>query len=157
MRQCYERTREVGLRINARQVEAFRAVMVTGGMTAAAELLNVTQPGVSRLVRSFELAVGFRLFERRGNQITPTAEAVSLLRGLEYSVSGLSGGSYPPEDVKHLVDRLHTPGSLRLLDLDATDEHILSGIRCSAAGGHTEGSMVVYVEPRRAWHACAAT
>ena len=63
-----------------------------------------------------------------------------------HSVSGLSGGSYPPEDVKHLIDRLHTRGSLRLLDLEATDEHILGGIRCSAAGGHTEGSMVVYVE-----------
>jgi glyoxylase-like metal-dependent hydrolase (beta-lactamase superfamily II) len=75
-----------------------------------------------------------------------TTTVVVNRRELEYSVSGLSGGSYPPEDVKHLVDRLHTPGSLRLLDLDATDEHIVGGIRCSAAGGHTEGSMVVYVE-----------
>ena len=75
-----------------------------------------------------------------------TTTAVVNRRELEYSVSGLSGGSYPPDDVKHLVDRLHTRGSLRLLDLEATDEHILGGIRCSAAGGHTEGSMVVYVE-----------
>jgi glyoxylase-like metal-dependent hydrolase (beta-lactamase superfamily II) len=75
-----------------------------------------------------------------------TTTVVVNRRELEYSVSGLSGGSYPPEDVKHLVDRLHTAGSLRLLDLEATDEHILGGIRCSAAGGHTEGSMVVYVE-----------
>ena len=75
-----------------------------------------------------------------------TTTVVINRRELEYSVSGLSGGSYPPEDVKHLIDRLHTRGSLRLLDLEATDEHILGGIRCSAAGGHTEGSMVVYVE-----------
>jgi glyoxylase-like metal-dependent hydrolase (beta-lactamase superfamily II) len=78
-------------------------------------------------------------------------------RELEYSVSGLFGGSYPPEDVKHLVDRLHTRGSLRLLDLDATDEHILGGIRCSAAGGHTEGSMVVYLETAMGLRACAET
>jgi DNA-binding transcriptional LysR family regulator len=77
------------LRINARQVEAFRAVMVTGSMTAAAELLSVTQPAVSRLVRDFELAAGFRLFERRGNQITPTPEAVSLLSEVERAFVGL--------------------------------------------------------------------
>lgn len=68
-------------------------------------------------------------------------------RELEYSVSGLSGPSYPPEDIKHLIDRLHTPGALRLLDLEDTGgEEVLPGIRCVAAGGHTEGSMVIYVE-----------
>ena len=77
------------MRINARQVEAFRAVMVTGSMTAAAELLGVTQPAVSRLVRDFELAVGFVLFERRGNQINPTPEAVALLSEVDRAFVGL--------------------------------------------------------------------
>jgi glyoxylase-like metal-dependent hydrolase (beta-lactamase superfamily II) len=73
--------------------------------------------------------------------------AVVNRRELEYSVSGLSGPSYPPEDIKHLIDRLHTPRALRMLDLDMVEsEEILDGIRCKAAGGHTEGSMVVYVD-----------
>ncbi|NBS65368.1 MAG: N-acyl homoserine lactonase family protein [Betaproteobacteria bacterium] len=68
-------------------------------------------------------------------------------RELEYAVSGLSGPSYPPEDIKHLIDRLHTPGALWLLDLEGTGgEPILPGLRCVAAGGHTEGSMVVIAE-----------
>lgn len=68
-------------------------------------------------------------------------------RELEYSVSGLSGASYPPEDVKHIIDRLHAPGALRLLDLELTGgEVVLPGLRCVAAGGHTEGSLVIYVE-----------
>jgi glyoxylase-like metal-dependent hydrolase (beta-lactamase superfamily II) len=68
-------------------------------------------------------------------------------RELEYAVSGLSGPSYPPEDIKHMIDRLHTPGALRLLDLELTGgETVLDGIRCVAAGGHTEGSMLVYVD-----------
>jgi len=68
-------------------------------------------------------------------------------RELEYAVSGLSGPSYPPEDIKHLVDRLHTPGALRLLDLELTGhEEVVEGICCSAAGGHTEGSMLVHVD-----------
>jgi glyoxylase-like metal-dependent hydrolase (beta-lactamase superfamily II) len=68
-------------------------------------------------------------------------------RELEYAVSGLSGPSYPPEDIKHMIDRLHTPGALRLLDLELTGgETIMDGVRCAAAGAHTEGSMLVYVD-----------
>lgn len=68
-------------------------------------------------------------------------------RELEYAVSGLSGPSYPPEDIKHMIDRLHTPLALRLLDLERTGgETVLDGIHCVAAGGHTEGSMVIQVE-----------
>ena len=65
-------------------------------------------------------------------------------RELEFSVSGLSGGSYPPEDIKPLIDRLHTPGALGLLDVELTgSEEVLPGIVCRAAGAHTEGSMTI--------------
>jgi glyoxylase-like metal-dependent hydrolase (beta-lactamase superfamily II) len=68
-------------------------------------------------------------------------------RELEFSVSGLMGEQYPADYIKHLVDRLHTPGALRLLDLEvAGPEEIIAGVRCDAAGGHTEGSMNVLVE-----------
>ena len=76
-----------------------------------------------------------------------TTTVVVNRRELEYAVSGLSGPSYPPEDIKHLIDRLHTPGALCLLDLEATGgEQILPGLRCVHAGGHTEGSMVVIAD-----------
>jgi glyoxylase-like metal-dependent hydrolase (beta-lactamase superfamily II) len=68
-------------------------------------------------------------------------------RELEYSASGIMGGQYPPEYVKHHIDRLHTPGALRLLDLELSGpEEIAPGIVCESAGGHTEGSMNVLVE-----------
>jgi glyoxylase-like metal-dependent hydrolase (beta-lactamase superfamily II) len=68
-------------------------------------------------------------------------------RELEFSASGLMGEQYPAEYVKHLIDRLHTPGALRLLDLEVADpEEIIPGVRCEAAGGHTEGSMNVLVD-----------
>ena len=77
----------------------------------------------------------------------PKATVVTNRRELEYSVSGIMGGQYPPEYVKHHVDRLHTPGALRLLDLELSGpDEILPGIVCEAAGGHTEGSMNVNVE-----------
>jgi hypothetical protein len=42
-------------------------------------------------------------------------------RELEFSVSGLMGEQYPAPYIKHLVDRLHHPGALRLLDLEVVE------------------------------------
>ena len=68
-------------------------------------------------------------------------------RELEYAVSGIMGAQYPPEDVKHLIDRLHTRNALRLLDLEGSGgEEIIPGVVCVAAGAHTEGSMNILVE-----------
>lgn len=76
-----------------------------------------------------------------------TTPVVMNRRELEHSASGLMGAQYPPEYVKHHIDRLHTPGALRLLDLELSGpDEIYSGIVCEAAGGHTEGSMNVCVE-----------
>jgi glyoxylase-like metal-dependent hydrolase (beta-lactamase superfamily II) len=77
----------------------------------------------------------------------PNATVVMNRRELEYSASGLQGAQYPPEYVKHHIDRLHTPGALRLLDLELSGpDEIQPGIVCEAAGAHTEGSMNVLVE-----------
>jgi glyoxylase-like metal-dependent hydrolase (beta-lactamase superfamily II) len=76
----------------------------------------------------------------------PKATVITNRRELEYSASGIMGGQYPPEYVKHHIDRLHTPGALRLLDLELSGpDEILPGIVCEAAGGHTEGSMNINV------------
>ncbi|TSD84774.1 LysR family transcriptional regulator [Mycobacterium sp. KBS0706] len=77
------------MRINPRQVEAFRNVMLAGGITAAAELMNVTQPAVSRLIRDFEFAVKLKLFEREGSRLSPRDEAVKLYREVERLYLGL--------------------------------------------------------------------
>jgi glyoxylase-like metal-dependent hydrolase (beta-lactamase superfamily II) len=81
------------------------------------------------------------------DDLFPAATVIINRRELEYSASGLMGAQYPPEYVKHHIDRLHTPGALRLLDLELSGpDEVLPGIVCEAAGGHTEGSMNVLVE-----------
>jgi DNA-binding transcriptional LysR family regulator len=75
--------------IQSRQIEAFRAVMRTGAMTAAAEAIHVTQPAVSRLIRDLEQDIGFALFHRRGNMVAPTSEAHALLAEVDRSFTGL--------------------------------------------------------------------
>jgi glyoxylase-like metal-dependent hydrolase (beta-lactamase superfamily II) len=77
----------------------------------------------------------------------PHATVIMNRRELEYSASGLMGAQYPPEYVKHHIDRLHTPNALRLLDLELSGpDEVLPGIVCEVAGGHTEGSMNILVE-----------
>ena len=75
--------------MNLRQVEAFRTVMLTGKMTAAAELMSITQPAVSRLIRDFEIDTKLKLFNRRGNQLIPTQAAMTLLQEVERAYVGL--------------------------------------------------------------------
>ena len=76
-------------------------------------------------------------------------------RELEFSASGLMGAQYPPEYVKHHIDRLHTPGALRLLDLELSGpDEIFPGIVCEAAGGHTDGSMNIVVSLADGEKAC---
>jgi glyoxylase-like metal-dependent hydrolase (beta-lactamase superfamily II) len=77
----------------------------------------------------------------------PGATVVTNRRELEFSASGIMGGQYPPEYVKHHIDRLHAPGALRLLDLELSGpDETFPGIVCEAAGGHTDGSMNIKVE-----------
>src|SRR5262249_59922211 len=67
-------------------------------------------------------------------------------RELEYSVPGLMHPQYPAPDIKHLIDRLHTKGALRFLDLELTGPiELMPGVYCEAANAHTEGSMNIHV------------
>jgi DNA-binding transcriptional LysR family regulator len=72
-----------------RQVEAFRAVMRTGSMTEAANVLGTSQPGVSRLIAQLEASTKLKLFSRGGGRLEPTAEAVAFNIEVERSFSGL--------------------------------------------------------------------
>ena len=68
-------------------------------------------------------------------------------RELEYSVSGLMHPQYPKPDIIHLVERLHTPGALRLEDLEITGPvELIPGVYLEMAGAHTEGSLNVHVD-----------
>lgn len=75
--------------MNLRQIEVFRAVMVTGSTTDAARLLHVSQPGVSRLVRLLELRLGVALFERRKGRLVATPEAHTLHQEIERVYRGV--------------------------------------------------------------------
>jgi len=65
-----------------------------------------------------------------------------------HRASGLMGpGMYTATETKHLIDRLHTRGALRLFDVDGTfEEEIIPGVAVRLSGGHTPGSISILVE-----------
>ena len=69
--------------LNLRQIEIFRAVMITGSISGASQLLFVSQPAVSRLLSHTEQRVGFTLFERIKGRLYATPEAKKLFREVE--------------------------------------------------------------------------
>jgi DNA-binding transcriptional LysR family regulator len=68
----------LAMKFRARQIEVFRAVMLTGSITAAAKLLFVSQPAVSRIIAHTESSLGLQLFSRKQGKLIPTAEAERL-------------------------------------------------------------------------------
>lgn len=89
MFKCYGLDEGIEPMLNPRQLEAFRTVIVTGGVTSAARALNISQPAVTRLVHDLQYALGLKLFERRGTRLVPTNEALSLYREVERQFVGL--------------------------------------------------------------------
>lgn len=61
--------------LNLRQIEVFRAIMVSGSISGAARMLAVSQPAVSRMLLYMEDRLHLKLFERRAGRVVPTPEA----------------------------------------------------------------------------------
>ncbi|KGF68312.1 LysR family transcriptional regulator [Hoeflea sp. BAL378] len=76
--------------MNLRQVEIFRAVMLNGTTQRAAEVLHISQPGVSKALQDLERELGFELFHRTRKRLIPTAEAQLYIREVEDSFASLS-------------------------------------------------------------------
>ncbi len=85
--------------LTLRQIEVVRAIMVTGTVGGAARLLNVSSPGISRVMKHAEATLGLKLFHRKSGRYVPTQEAndiFSLINGVYDKV----------EDLQFVVRRL---------------------------------------------------
>lgn len=61
--------------LTLRQIEIIRAIMITGTVNGAAQMLNVSAPGISRAMKHAESLVGLRLFTRQHGRYAPTHAA----------------------------------------------------------------------------------
>lgn len=84
-----------------RYLQALRAVMERGTVTAAARQVGRTQPQVSRLIGSLEAELGFDLFLRRGRRLVPTPEGSAFYQRAERILAGW-------DDIATIADDIRT-------------------------------------------------
>lgn len=92
------------MRLNLRQIEVFRAIMISGSISGAARLLSVSQPAISRLLAYTEDRLGLRLFERVRGRVQPTPEARRLFQEVDQVHQGVVR-------VNELADELRERGT----------------------------------------------
>ncbi|MHA3976983.1 LysR substrate-binding domain-containing protein [Halovulum sp. GXIMD14794] len=90
-----------------RQIEVIRAVMMTGTISGAAEMLHVSAPGISRLVKHTEESLGLRLFERKAGLFVPSVEAGRVFDQVREVYKGV-------ENLQHAVGALQKGEDVRL-------------------------------------------
>lgn len=101
--------------MNLRQLEAFRAVMLTGSVTQAAQSMHLSQPAVSKLIADLEYAIGFKLFVRsKGSALTVTPEAGYFFHEVERSFIGVDALKKTAGDIRNL-----STGNLHIASLPA--------------------------------------
>lgn len=125
--------------LNLRQIEAFRAVMLTGSVVGAARLMSVTQPGVSRTIGLMELRIGYALFERRGRRLVPTPEAEALYREIEHLYGSIERISQVAQDIRY-----QRAGALRVATLPALAQWLVP--RAIARFLATRPNVTVFVQ-----------
>lgn len=105
-----------------RHVEVFRALMLSGSATRAAEMLFTSQPTISRELARMEQIVGFALFERVHGRLRPTMAALTLFDEVRLAYVGLERVAATAARLREFRD-----GQLSVIALPAFSHAILPG------------------------------
>ncbi len=97
-----------------RQLGMFRAIMLHGNLSRAAEVCASSQPTLSRELARLEQLLGFDLFDRVRGRLRPTVRALALMQEVERSFVGLEQIAARAQEL-----RLQATGRLRLACLPA--------------------------------------
>lgn len=73
-----------------RQLEALSAVIETGTVSGAAEVLYISQPAASKLIRDIEADTGLELFERESGRLVPTGLGMQLYEEVDRVLGGVN-------------------------------------------------------------------
>ena len=100
--------------LTQRMIEAFRAVVLNGSISEAAEFLNISQPAVSRLIKDLELEAGFLLFDRRKGRVFTNDDGLAFYEEVHRAYIGLERISRFAEQIRN-----RETGTLRIACLPA--------------------------------------
>jgi DNA-binding transcriptional LysR family regulator len=95
-------------RLNLRQIEAFKAVFEYGTVSRAAEMMNISQPAMSKSIAHLEEDTGLRLFDRVKGRLVPTRRGMRLYEEIDRIFSGV-------RQVENAVEAIRRDEQSRLL------------------------------------------
>lgn len=127
-----------------RQLETFRAVMMTRSMTDAARMLSVTQSAVSKIMKELQADVGFSLFIRRQGGLEPSIEAIALYAEVSRVFIGV-------ERVERAAGQIRQRrfGQLRIVAMSSLTSYFIGGVVrvFKARHPHVSVSIETYNSP----------
>lgn len=126
------------MKMNLRQIEVFRAVMLTGSISGASKLLYVSQPAISRLMSHTEQRLGLALFRRTKGRLYPTPEARRLLGEVNAVYEGIERVNEIAEDLA-----ANRTGSLRISCSPNLGQTVLPRAIASFRAAHPAVRVVV--------------
>ncbi len=91
--------------LNLEWFRTFKAIYETGTLSAAAQVLFISQPGVSLHLNALEAYTGYRLFEREPRRMVPTDRAIMLYNFLIDPISKLENA----EELFHRNSKVEEP------------------------------------------------
>lgn len=95
-------------RLNLRQIEAFKAVIEYGTVSRAAEMVNISQPAMSKLIAHLEEDTGLRLFDRVKGRLVLTRRGMRLYEEIDRIFVGI-------RQVENAVEAIRRDEQSRLL------------------------------------------
>lgn len=107
--------------INLEWLRTFRAVYKTKSLSAASELLNISQPTVSQQVQALEAHLGQKLFNRKSKGVLETDEG-RILNTL------ISGAIEEIEEVEHLISQKNS--KIKSVITIGISSHLYKSILC---------------------------
>jgi DNA-binding transcriptional LysR family regulator len=88
--------------INLNQLRIFQAVTETRSFTRAAELVHLTQPGISKHIKQMEEYYGIPLFDRLGKRVALTQAGEILLEATREIMASITAAEQRIEELKGL-------------------------------------------------------
>jgi DNA-binding transcriptional LysR family regulator len=133
--------RKFETRVNIRQLEAFRALMIAGTAKAAARLLGISQPAVSKLIEQSEKNLKLTLFDRSRGRLTPTPEASLLFEEVERAFIAVDKVHEIASDIKAA-----NAGSLTIAVLPALGLGLIPKAVARFQGAHARTRVSVSIQ-----------
>ncbi|MCR9134769.1 MAG: LysR substrate-binding domain-containing protein [Alphaproteobacteria bacterium] len=128
--------------ITLRQIEAFRAIMMSGSVTQAGNLLFVSQPAISRMLSELERAVGFKLFTRANRVLKPTEEGLALYEEVDRAFIGLG----QIEQAAASIRQYHR-GNFRLITINSLASTIMADLVARFSEHYPDIAISLEVRP----------